>query len=173
MFALIPHPDHPPTIDCRLSVAVDCIGAGYRLNYFLAGNIDRLRLPPVAPPGRADGLWKTTCFEAFVCGNGPAYCEFNFSPSGQWAAYGFRSYREGMHDTATLVELRIERRPRMLAAKALVHADFDRSDRMALTAVVEQDDGTTSYWSLTHPPGPPDFHNQACFALPLADIAGR
>ena len=28
-------------------------------------------------------------------GEGPAYREFNFSPSGEWAVYDFRSYRNG------------------------------------------------------------------------------
>jgi hypothetical protein len=48
---------------------------------------------------RTDELWKQTCFEAFV--GSPAeesYFEFNFSPSTQWAAYGFDSYRAGMRD---------------------------------------------------------------------------
>jgi hypothetical protein len=36
---------------------------------------------------------------------------------------------------------------------------------IGLTAVLEQTDGTKSYWALAHPPGKPDFHDPACFAL--------
>ena len=36
--------------------------------------------------------------------------------------------------------------------------------RIGVSAVIEEVDGTKSYWALAHAPGPPDFHNPACFA---------
>lgn len=39
--------------------------------------------------------------------------------------------------------------------------------RMAASAVVEEADGTKSYWALAHPPGKPDFHHEAGFVLEL------
>ena len=40
-----------------------------------------------------------------------------------------------------------------------------------LTAVIEERDGTKSYWALNHPPdGPPDFHHPACFTLELPPV---
>src|SRR3546814_9971873 len=39
--------------------------------------------------------------------------------------------------------------------------------RVALSAVIEETDGTKSYWALRHPPGKPDFHHPDCFALAL------
>jgi hypothetical protein len=36
-----------------------------------------------------------------------------------------------------------------------------------LCAVIEEIDGTKSYWALAHPPGKPDFHHPDCFALTL------
>ena len=30
-----------------------------------------------------------------MTGEGPEYREFNFSPSGEWAVYDFRGYRDG------------------------------------------------------------------------------
>lgn len=53
-----------------------------------------LRLSEVIDFSRADELWRTTCFELFLRRPGEdAYLEFNFAPSGQWAAYGFNAYR--------------------------------------------------------------------------------
>ena len=47
--------------------------------------------------GSADGLWKHTCFEAFIRpGESSGYYEFNFRPTRQWAVYRFDSYRQGM-----------------------------------------------------------------------------
>src|SRR5689334_8859994 len=70
------------------------------LTYRVAGNIGALRLPAFGASGRADELWKHTCFEAFIRPvSGDDYFEFNFSPSTRWAAYGFSRTREGMHNT--------------------------------------------------------------------------
>ena len=38
---------------------------------------------------------------------------------------------------------------------------------LGLSAVIEEVDGTKSYWALAHGAGPPDFHNPACFAYHL------
>src|SRR3546814_17205573 len=41
-----------------------------------------------------DGLWESTCFEAFLTEEGqPDYTEFNYSPDGRWACYQFDDYR--------------------------------------------------------------------------------
>ena len=38
------------------------------LRFRVAGRIADLRLPPARPPERVDGLWRHSCFEAFVRG---------------------------------------------------------------------------------------------------------
>ncbi len=46
--------------------------------------------------------------------------------------------------------------------------DWGEKDwKLALSAVIEETDGTKSYWALRHPPGAPDFHHPDCFALTL------
>ncbi len=68
--------------------------------YVLRAEMSRVRVPVAEIPGagaRADGLWKHTCFEAFIMVAGVAgYYELNFAPSRQWAIYRFDAYREGM-----------------------------------------------------------------------------
>ena len=39
--------------------------------------------------------------------------------------------------------------------------------KLALTAVLEDDSGTLSYWALKHAPGKPDFHHREGFVLEL------
>jgi hypothetical protein len=39
---------------------------------------------------------------------------------------------------------------------------------LGLSAVIEERNGTRSYWALAHPAGPPDFHHPDCFAVKLA-----
>jgi hypothetical protein len=146
------------------------------LRYLATGAMDHVRIPAPTDPARAEGLWRHTCFEAFIGDpDGEAYREFNFSPSGQWAAYGFVGYRSGGHDIGT------SEPPRLVVAtgaKSLameVTLDLggfggladDASWRLGLSAVIEDMDGTISYWALAHPPGKADFHHAAGFAVQL------
>jgi hypothetical protein len=39
--------------------------------------------------------------------------------------------------------------------------------RLGLSAVIEETNGTISYWAVAHPPGKADFHHSDCFALEL------
>src|SRR5215469_6591442 len=67
-----------------------------RISYRLEGDLGRIRLPAPRAPRIASDLWRHTCFEAFIAVEGqPAYHEFNFSPSGEWAVFAFSGYREG------------------------------------------------------------------------------
>ncbi len=67
------------------------------VSYTLEGNLGRLRIAPPREPRRADWLWEHTCCEIFIgCKDLPAYHEFNLAPSGEWAAYAFTGYRNGV-----------------------------------------------------------------------------
>jgi ABC-type proline/glycine betaine transport system permease subunit len=91
---LLAHPAAPCAEGLQLAVVLVPDGAGWRLRYTLTGDLNALAIPAPLPPGPADGLWQHTCFEAFVGTAGSAaYREFNFSPSGQWAAYRFSAER--------------------------------------------------------------------------------
>jgi len=43
----------------------------------------------------------------------------------------------------------------------------EATTKLGLSAVIEEADGTKSFWALAHPPGRPDFHHPDCFALTL------
>jgi hypothetical protein len=157
-------------------VAVDVHwSAGARelaLRYRLEADADRLLVPAPRTPRRTDGLWRHTCFEAFVQpAQHDGYLEFNFSPSGEWAAYGFDQRRKGMRDFelptppridcargAGELELGVTLQLESLPALPL---------RLGLTAVVEDRDGAIAHWALRHPPGPADFHDPGSFTLRL------
>ena len=146
------------------------------LRYFVTGNVADLRMPPVTAPTRADGLWRHTCFEAFVRASpGAAYYEFNFAPSTQWAAYRFSGYRSGMHVASGIGAPRIEVRSNGGSYELQASLELDRlqdlpSDtvwRLGLSAVIEETSGRKSYWALVHPPGKADFHHSDCFTHEL------
>jgi hypothetical protein len=43
----------------------------------------------------------------------------------------------------------------------------DKSLQLGLSAVIEANDGSRSYWALLHPESRPDFHHRAGFILSL------
>ena len=175
---LSPHPSTPEDALTSITVEVDSLTADRLVLYYrVAGDIDRLTLPPQAPSRSQHELWKHTCFEAFIAlPDSDVYFEFNFSPSSQWAAYRFDSYRQGMTSLQPMPAPRIlcRRRAGELDADIDIHlaaiAELQsaRQLRLAVSAVMENDRGRISYWALAHPPGRPDFHHRDGFALALA-----
>jgi hypothetical protein len=146
------------------------------LRYSLEADMSRVRVPPPGTGGRADTLWSHTCFEAFIAAaDGPGYQEFNFSPSLDWAIYRFSAYREGMSPAeGRAPEISVHRREDGLDLRSVAYLDHiaDLRDarplRIALAAVIEDENGRLSYWGLRHPPGKPDFHHPNGFALEVA-----
>lgn len=162
-FRLIRHPDSPQDGARAVTAEVSLAGRLARIAYIVDG-LDEVRLAPVARPERRDGLWQTTCFELFTRRPGAAaYREYNFAPSGEWAAYAFSGYRTGMSEV-DMAAPRISRVPDGI----LVELELDQPVQFALSAVIEALDGTIVYWALAHRPGKPDFHHPACFVASLA-----
>ncbi len=153
------------------------------VEFQLAADLRALRMvPSVCRPKRRDELWRHTCFEVFARRDAlPGYCEFNFSPAGDWAAYEFDSYRSPPHEAKqspievtvhTTGEAQIQLRARMDLRSALgtVSAATDLSDlRLNCAAVIESTDGSLSYWAAHHPGAKPDFHDAAGFCILVND----
>ena len=174
---------HPATQACdpsleisvSLAAAGGCSGIGLLLRYEVRGDLNRLRIPDTASPGPADGLWKHTCFEAFVArSDEAAYREFNFSPSGNWAAYRFSDQRIRDESAEALQpqvrpDLQLELGDERLTLLAWLPQNalpecIDTADvQIGLTAVIESIDGRLSYWALHHPAERPDFHHRGGF----------
>jgi hypothetical protein len=166
---LVSHPETPPQVINGVYVEVEREGDGIWLRYTIEANPDFLSLPAPADAARTDGLWRTTCLEAFARdAAGEGYREFNFSPSSQWAAYQFTAYREGMANVPMPggPEIGLDASDSHLALEACIPLDAGQHS-LGLSAVIEELDGTKSYWALAHAPGRPDFHHPACFALEL------
>ncbi len=159
---------HPATPASRVrSIVADWNDAALT---FRVDPVDFLLIPESKPPARTDELWRTTCFELFWKPVGSdGYVELNLSPSSCWAAYAFDGYRQGMRDLILPHDPIVERTTSGIRA-ALDLSELRRPAHVALTAVIEETDGTKSYWSLAHPPGAPDFHHPDCFALKVPAV---
>lgn len=173
---LKPHSTRPPAAARAVDVIVRVDGdGGVALDWRLDIAPASLIVPAPARPERRDGLWRTTCVEMFLKrGEDAAYLEFNFSPSGEWAAYRFAAYRDGAApvDPFSAPALRFE----ASGDAVRLQVNFDPGAppptlahpwRVGLSAVIEETGGTRSYWALAHPGAEPDFHHAGAFALTL------
>jgi hypothetical protein len=91
---------HPASCDEAVrAISVSARRAGAKelvLSYTIEADVAQLHVPPACVPRMGQDLWRHTCCECFIAlKNEPAYHEYNFSPSGEWAAYAFLKYREG------------------------------------------------------------------------------
>ena len=174
---LVPHPETPPSDPAfKVWVNVDhagALGVVASTNIWFGVGAPASRFvvsEPAEQPTRAEDLWQTTCFEAFLRNpSEQGYREWNFAPSGNWAAYDFASHREGRSD-ADVAEpyVRIEDNLTWWALAATIAVDAEIPWALGVSAILEEKDGTKSYWALAHPPGDkPDFHHPVCFAAHL------
>jgi hypothetical protein len=175
-FNLAPHPSTPPgepafkvwaTVDHSAS-----LGAMATTNIWfgVGAPAERFVIAPLSEPWRADELWRTTCFEAFLRRAGAEnYREWNFAPHGNWAAYDFSAYREDMTnaDVGSPPYIRMEDNFTWWTVGATIAVEADEKWELGLSAVLEETDGTKSYWALAHPSEKPDFHAPGCFTARL------
>lgn len=170
------HPSKPTATVRAVGVFVDRTAElELQMTFRVEGDIPRVQILPPGAVSMGVDLWRHTCFEAFIAIEGEAaYHEFNFAPSGQWAVYELRGYRDGhpltketlaprivVRSTSTSFELDASVRLNFLS-DAYARAPL----RIGLSAVIEASDGI-SYWALRHPRDKPDFHDADGFALRL------
>jgi hypothetical protein len=154
------------------------------VRYELAGDMGRILIPGVAAtPAPRDELWRHTCCEIFLADGTHAegdagasrgglphpYREFNFSPSGDWAAYEFDAYRRGGRATqapARVVMRYVDGESLVLSVRTRVpRVNLGRAAALSFSAavVVETFDGALHYWAVRHSQAQPDFHDPQGF----------
>jgi len=166
------HPAHSAAssaverIDVEVFVAAD---GRVGLLFSVRAPLGCLRVPAPCAPAFADGLWHHTCGELFVARTGKAdYREYNFSPSGEWAAYGFADYRTPQVSSfdAVVPEISVKQGDAgffMCVDLPPGTIQLDASLQLSVTMVLEASDGHLSYWALLHPCAQPDFHHRDGF----------
>ena len=173
---LVPHPAGPPGVrELKVWASIDHAAslaavATTNIWFGIGAPAERFVIPVSEEPHRADDLWKTTCFEAFLRPLGEErYREWNFAPSGDWAAYEFTGYRDGMIPAEIDADpyIRMEDNFTWWALGATIAVPADTNWQLGLSAVLEEKDGTKSYWALAHREEKPDFHDPGCFAAHL------
>ena len=174
-FVLHPFHEQDFTNHVQLSGTLVRSTTGLRISYALQGGLDEILLPlPDAPPQRRDKLWQTTCFEFFVGVRGlTQYREINLAPSEDWNFYSFAGYRQGMQEETAIAALPLTQQRQ--AALYQLMLDFplaqiiapDQPIEVAVTAILQGQNGERAFYALTHCGHQPDFHLRESFLLQL------
>jgi hypothetical protein len=146
-----------------------------RLHYRLSGDLARISIPVSQTPAAVDGLWAHTCLEVFITAqHDESYHEFNFSPSGHYAMYAFSSYRTRAEWLpANPPSITFSKIKDLYELQAVITGDDlpvnspDKPYQLGLSAVIELNDGSKSFWALHHPSEYPDFHDRDSFVLSI------
>jgi hypothetical protein len=145
------------------------------IHYVLRGPLAQVLIPaPAVDPQRCDGLWESTCLEAFVAvPEAEGYWELNLSPAGHWNVYRLEGYRRGLRPEPACADLpfTVSRDPEALrldlAWDLPPGIEPEQPLQVGLTAVIAHPDGSLSHWALAHPGPDADFHHRSAFRLNL------
>ena len=170
---LFRHPDTPPGAIHTVDAELRRVTGGVVATFHAIGDVAKLVIPSPVTPARADDLWRTTCFELFVGGEGEFYREYNLSPSGAWAAYEFAAHRDGRRDINALIEIETLIDNKRLSVIAKIESEFIDPAPVGLTAVIEETDGIIRYWATAFAPGEPDFHAAATRSRLLGGVSAE
>ncbi|NUN05682.1 MAG: DOMON-like domain-containing protein [Bdellovibrio sp.] len=137
------------------------------VEFLISGALQNIAWPPPQViEARADELWKQTCLEVFISHGLSAqdpYLEVNCSPNGNWNAYSFSSYRQGMTPAADITVRLKERSSQSNEARFRLEIASTQALHVAhlgLTAAIEFTSGEKSYFALKHPAAQADFHDK-------------
>lgn len=144
------------------------------ISYQLSGDLSDIELEPLSDStGRADDLWQKTCFELFVkTQNSPRYWEYNISPAGQWAAYGFSQYRDNRYNEESVSQIPVTSHVRdnlfilecSIPLPATLH---NQSLETGISTVIRTKTDELYYYALKHCSDRPDFHDKNSFILTI------
>jgi hypothetical protein len=159
---------------CTISTTLAKSSHDISAEFTLHGDTTTIRWPKpsaVVKPGH--DLWKHTCFEIFLAeSNRPAYWEYNFSPSRQWAIYAFEDYRQPAPLTAP--HSPIIEPPQLSTTAFAMQVRFNLEAPLVnkpliigVSAVIETTDGQHHYFALRHCGDKPDFHLHKSFVLEM------
>ena len=146
-------------------------GGVLQVRFVLRSPGNSLSWPALAlPPARRDGLWQSTCLEAFIAAEGEAsYWEVNLAPNGNWNVYALSGYRENLQPVAEVTSLPYSLRRSEDTLELQFQLDLsrwipaDQRVEVSLTAVLEDPHQSLSYWAWKHSGDEPDFHLRGSF----------
>lgn len=167
--SLIPFEESLNQVDCQIKIQNHQLSIQYQVNlstYLEVWEQENSSLK------RKIGLWKGTCFEAFLRDQTSGeYLEFNFSGTGQWNVFYFKAKGQELCEYMPL-KLTYHR---FIKAKRqrIFEFSFKLTDipfqtdpsklTLGLSTILCCDDDEVDYFAIEHKQEQPDFHDEHTF----------
>ena len=183
MLTLVHHPAHSPAIPMAVEASI-ALQSDHTVVFIFRCRYQPddqhsigIELPAPTAPAECDHLWQHTCCEAFVSvPDADDYLEFNFSPSGCWAAYRFSDYRvrDEAFQCVSAPQIDFKHDEHAFELTAIVPSSVFWAQwpdhqiwQIGLSAVIETTGGHKTYWAMRHDDiEKPDFHlRTACITF--------
>jgi len=156
-FELVAFSKNPETQKFQISVDIK-MHQDLQIELSLKGPMGELIWPAVNPnPKFTDGLWESTCLEVFLAEREkPAYFEWNFSPSGDFAFYSFSDYRKPNRLNSSAIIPKLQWNSSNLDLRfgerelSLLGIDLSKVEANITAVLRHQKSGEKSYWALSH-----------------------
>ncbi|WP_271438753.1 hypothetical protein [Pontixanthobacter luteolus] len=163
------HPECAAGPIASVEAVIEATERGCKARFRLNGDITRIKIPVHAGSERTDFLWKTTCFEIFWQPHGGAYYrEFNLSPSSRWACYDFDDFRLNSRDAPVdAIAISCSHDQTSLWLETEIASKLPLPAKVALNAIVEDQDGNIQFWALDFSGGKAEFHSEVCRVIEL------
>lgn len=174
---LVPFPG--TTAPFNLSGSAFLKGPHLQIQFILNGPLSLLKKigTTSSTKNRKNELWKSTCFEWFIkTSDHPRYWEFNLSPNGDWNVYSLTDYRQNLIEENLIRQFNLETKiisdkewhlEGFVDLSAIPALSESKLLLINLSAVLELQDSSKTYWSLAHTQKQPDFHHPQHFLIQL------
>ncbi len=162
------------TIECELNSTPESVFISYKLQGALS-NIDLGEGNP--HHARVMKLWEKSCFELFIKNADNSYIEFNFSPEFEFNCFYFAGLGDALCEYSRMDSVKID----ILLSLDVFHliAEIDKKKfpesffmnkghlKVGITSVIQDKNGSISYWALSHHDTRPNFHDFKSFKANL------
>ncbi len=140
-----------------------------KVEYEIVGDVSDYHFPKESQQKRANELWKDTCFELFIANaSSKEYYEINISPSTEWNAYHFKSYKEEMKESDALFPPFIQTQHLLNRCIFSFQMSFQESIlekelELNLALILLDNQGIRHFYAINRRKEFPDFHDRGYY----------
>ncbi|SFV50560.1 hypothetical protein MNB_SV-12-26 [hydrothermal vent metagenome] len=137
-----------------------------KIEYEIINNLSSYHFPKETKQQRANELWRDTCFELFIANHSSTeYYELNISPSTQWNAYHFKSYKEEMRETdvfstPSIISHQLDKSYNLSFEMAFQEDIFVKKLSINLAVILLDKEEMRHFYAINRCKESPDFHDR-------------
>ena len=142
-----------------------------KVNYEIRADVSQYNFLKKTKQQRVDELWRDSCFEIFIANrSSDEYYEINTSPSTEWNAYHFKSYKEKMNKSyifsmPSIKNQQLANRYNFSFEMSFQEGIFEKELLINLAVILLDREGVRHFYSINRRKGSPDFHDRDLYMI--------